>query len=124
MKTVSETLEHPRLNREMRLQNAMITMYCKRHHVYQGKVCQECERLQEMMARKLAFCNGGVEKPTCRSCVKRCYTPVISKQVHTVYRDTRFRMWLRHPALTLRYKIDSVTNKKSVSPGLLSQKSL
>jgi len=121
MKTVSEKLAHPRLQREVKLQNALIRIYCKHHHVYQGKVCQECERLQDMTSRKLAFCNSGEDKPTCLSCVKRCYTPVVSKQIRTVYRYSRFRVWLRHPLLTLRYRLDGIVTRKSVKPPLLSQ---
>lgn len=121
MKTVSEILAHPRLQREMQLQNALVRIYCKHHHVYQGKVCQECERLQEMTARKLAFCNSGADKPTCLSCTKRCYTTVVSKQLKTVYRYSRLRVWLRHPILSLRYRLDSCAPRKTPKPSLLSQ---
>lgn len=121
MTTVSEKLAHPRLQREMQLQNAMIRIYCKNHHVYQGKICKECERLQSMTSRKLAFCNSGADKPTCLNCTNRCYTPVISKQVHTVYRYSRSRIWLRHPLLTLRYRLDGVFTNKTSKVSLLSQ---
>ena len=109
MKTVSEILALPRLNREMRLQNAMITMYCKQHHVYQDKLCSECQTLQEMCARKLAFCESGEAKPTCLVCTNFCYTPVVAKQARAIYRWAQFRIGFRHPLLTLRYCIDSIS---------------
>jgi len=120
MKTVSETLAQPRLNREMRLQNAMITMYCKQHHVYQGKVCRECERLQQMASRKLAFCESSVDKPTCISCVSSCYTPVVARQAKTIYRWGRLRVWLRHPILMSLYFFDSCKPSQMPKPKLLN----
>ncbi|MDX2322140.1 MAG: nitrous oxide-stimulated promoter family protein [Moritella sp.] len=120
MKTVSEILAHPRLNREMRLQNAMITMYCKQHHVYQGKVCRDCERLQQMTARKLAFCDSGPEKPTCATCTAVCYTPIVAKQVKTIYRWGRLRICLRHPILMSLYCFDSLKRSQMPKPKLLN----
>ena len=120
MKTVTEILAQPRLNREMRLQNAMITMYCKQHHVYQGKVCRECERLQQMTARKLAFCESGIEKPTCATCTAVCYTSVVSKQVKTISRWGRLRIWFRHPILMSLYCFDSLKPSQMPKPKLLN----
>jgi hypothetical protein len=121
MKTVPEILAQPRLNREMCLQNAMIKMYCKNHHVYQNKVCRECERLQELFARKLAFCESGTNKPTCVACTNSCYTPVGARQGKTIYRWARKRIWLRHPVLMLRYCLDSIKPSKMPKSKLLNQ---
>lgn len=118
---MSELLAEPRLRREKRLQDSMLKMYCKHHHIYQGKLCSDCQRLQEMCTRKLALCESGANKPTCVSCRHNCYSPVIAKQARIIFRWARFRIWLRHPVSMFFYVIYCCKRSRMPKPRLLDQ---
>jgi hypothetical protein len=40
---------HPRMTREKKTVEAMINIYCKKHHCGKNKLCRECQELDPLL---------------------------------------------------------------------------
>lgn len=94
-----------RRRREQRTLEAMIGMYCRRHHGSQP-LCAECSALARYCQRRLQRCIFGDEKPTCANCLVHCYKPGMRERVRVMMRWAGPRMPWRHPLLAALHLID------------------
>lgn len=94
-----------RRRREQRTLEAMMRMYCRRHHRSQP-LCAECSALARYSQRRLQRCVFGDEKPTCANCLVHCYRPEMREKVRAMMRWAGPRMLLRHPVLALLHMLD------------------
>ena len=94
-----------RRRRELRTLEAMIGMYCRRHHGSAGS-CAECAELLDYARRRLQRCIFGDAKPTCANCTVHCYNAQMRERVRAVMRWAGPRMLFRHPLIAVAHMID------------------
>ena len=95
-----------RRKRERKTIEAMIALYCRKHHAVEGALCAECAALTDYARQRLEKCPFGDQKPTCATCPIHCYKPACRAQVQEVMRYAGPRLLLRRPVLTIRHLID------------------
>ena len=91
--------------REQKTMDAMMAMYCRRHHGGRS-LCAECAALSGYARRRLERCVFGDEKPTCANCVVHCYKADMRERVRVMMRWAGPRMLLRHPVLGILHLLD------------------
>jgi len=91
--------------RELKTLEAMLRMYCRRHHGGEP-LCAECAALSEYARRRLERCVFGDAKPTCANCLVHCYRADMRERVRAMMRWAGPRMLLRHPVLGLLHLLD------------------
>jgi hypothetical protein len=104
--TAVERFEQARLERERRTIAAMIAVYCRAKHAFDGSLCAECADLEVYTRLRLEKCPYGEAKPTCANCPIHCYQPHRREQVRRVMAFSGPRMLWRHPILAIRHMRD------------------
>jgi predicted amidophosphoribosyltransferase len=97
------TAEHPRIIREKRTLDAMISMYCKAQHGTKKVLCSDCQDLQKYAHARLDKCRFQEDKPTCAKCTVHCYKPDMREKVRVVMRYVGPRMLFRHPIMAVSH---------------------
>lgn len=100
-------VQSPRLERERRTMEAMITCYCHGTHGTSGELCADCRGLLDYATIRLERCPFGETKPTCVKCPIHCYQPELRERVKNVMRYAGPRMIWRHPILAVRHWLDA-----------------
>lgn len=106
-----------RLNRERKTINAMIGLYCRRHHGNRPDLCGPCAFLLAYAKARLDKCPYGQQKPTCGQCPVHCYKPAMRENVRDVMRYAGPRMIWHHPLLAIQHMLDGFKIKKKVKAG-------
>ena len=101
-------LKKLRVDRERLIIKRMIKMYCKKHHITEAELCEECDELQNYAFERLERCVFGKDKPTCARCHIHCYKPEKKEMIRAVMRYSGSRMIVRHPFLSFNHFIDQV----------------
>lgn len=109
------TPEHPRIKREKKTVEAMVRIYCKKHHVSPGnELCPECNQFFEYVKMRLDKCPFQEKKSTCGKCLIHCYKPVMREKAKKVMRYSGPRMILYHPVLALHHAVDGFKKPKKL----------
>jgi hypothetical protein len=111
---VARTLAAGRLDREYRTIAAMMACYCQDHHGTAAELCPQCRGLRDYAGLRLERCRFGAEKPVCVKCPVHCYLPDRREQVKVVMRYAGPRMLWRHPILSLRHWLDSMSGSREL----------
>lgn len=98
--------DHPRIARERKTIESMITIFCKSHHDKKSELCAECDELLNYAHSKLDKCPFHEEKPTCAKCTIHCYMPVMRGKAKAVMRYSGPRMIYSHPVLAIQHIAD------------------
>ena len=85
---------------------AMLALYCRRHHAPTGALCAECDELRDYARARLEKCPFADEKPTCQKCPVHCYKPECREKVREVMRYAGPRLLWRRPILAVRHLLD------------------
>ena len=96
----------PRIKREKKTIDAMVNLYCRKHHGTSDELCSECKELHAYAMIRLSKCPFQEEKSTCGKCLVHCYKPDMKKKVAKVMRYSGPRMLLHHPILALHHVFD------------------
>lgn len=102
----AQRLATPRLTRERRTIEAMLTLVCRADahpKAADATLCADCAALLEYATRRLAACPYGPDKPTCTNCQIHCYGPQQRAQVREVMRRGGPRMLWHHPWLAIQH---------------------
>ena len=99
-------LDHPRMARELRTIEAMIALYCRKHHTAQDVPCTDCRELMDYARARLDRCPFQEDKTTCANCSIHCYKPAMRERIRMAMRYAGPRMLYRHPVLALRHLWD------------------
>ena len=103
-----------RIERERATVEAMIRLYCGRHHGGRNgggrnrPPCPECASLLGYATQRLSACSFGEAKPVCVACPVHCYRKDMRERIRVVMRWSGPRMILRHPYLAIRHVADSL----------------
>jgi hypothetical protein len=99
-------VEGPRIKREKKTIDAMIHLYCRKHHGTKDELCPECTELYDYAMLRLSKCPFQENKSTCGKCLVHCYKPDMKTKVTKVMRYSGPRMLLHHPLLALHHVFD------------------
>lgn len=104
METLKLSNPHPRMAREARTIEAMVRLYCRKHHRAVGRnLCHDCAELLDYAGMRLEKCPFQEEKTSCTKCPVHCYKPDMRERVRAVMRYAGPRMLLRHPVLAIMH---------------------
>jgi hypothetical protein len=103
-KSVSFT--NRRLDREWKIMETMMRLYCRDKHGTTSPLCSECQGLLNYANVRLDRCRFGEEKPTCAKCPVHCYQRDRREQIKTMMRYAGPRMLWEHPVMSLRHWLD------------------
>lgn len=98
--------------REKRVVEAMIALYCRKKHGDQGGLCPDCAALLEYARQRSEACPFMETKTFCSNCKVHCYRPEMRQKIRDVMRFSGPRMLLVHPVLAVRHLIESRKEKK------------
>lgn len=101
-----ENTEHPRMKREKKTIQAMVTIYCKDKHNTKTELCPECTEFIEYAKMRLSKCPFQENKTTCGKCRIHCYKPDMREKAKTIMRYSGPRMLLHHPGLAMHHVIN------------------
>ena len=94
----------PKINREAKTVNIMISLFCKgHHHEPTSGLCAQCGALAAYALERLEKCRYGGKKTSCRKCPTHCYKQEYRDLIRKVMRYSGPRMLLRHPVLAIRH---------------------
>jgi len=106
---------HPRIKREQKTVEYMISIYCRDHHHTKGeyptrgyKICHECRELVGFARLRLKNCPFQENKTTCGNCPIHCYKPKMREKIREVMRYAGPRMLWHHPLLAIGHMIDGL----------------
>ena len=98
--------------REKRVVEAMIALYCRKKHGDRGGLCPDCAALLEYARQRSEACPFMETKTFCSNCKVHCYRPEMRRKIREVMRFSGPRMLLVHPVLAVRHLIESRREKK------------
>lgn len=107
--------EHPRITREKKTIEAMVKIYCKKHHQTHGELCPECTEFLAYGRMRLEKCPFQEKKSTCGKCLIHCYKPDMKEKVKKVMRYSGPRMLLYHPGLAMHHVWDGRTKPPTLA---------
>lgn len=93
---------HPRIEREKRIINRMITEYCQEVHK-DAVLCNDCNELIEYAEKRLLKCPFIEDKPICSKCDIHCYNKKQQDQIKEVMRTMGSKMIYTHTWDTIWY---------------------
>lgn len=76
---------HPRIKREKRIIDSMITNFCLDVHKV-SEICSDCKELMEYAEKRLLKCPFIEDKPICSKCDIHCYNKNQQDQIKLVMR--------------------------------------
>jgi hypothetical protein len=97
---------YKRVEREFKIIEKMVTLYCHDLHGTSDEHCKECQELLVYADRRLEKCPFQDNKPTCANCPIHCYQPKRREQIKAVMRYSGPRMMFRHPISAFRHWLD------------------
>jgi len=84
-----------RIEKEKRLIEVMIKLYCRKNH-RADSMCEDCEDLLDYSLKRLKFCKFQDEKTSCKKCPIHCYKKDMRAKVKDVMRFSGPRLLLYH----------------------------
>ncbi len=98
----------PRLKEEAMTIEAMVRLYCRKHHLPdEDGLCEDCRSFLEYAKKRLACCPYGGEKPVCAKCRIHCYKPEEKEKARVIMRWAGPRLLFSHPVLTVKHLLYS-----------------
>jgi ATP-dependent helicase YprA (DUF1998 family) len=94
------------MERECKTLEAMIRLFCRRHHGKAAGPCPECNGLLSYARERLEKCPFGNGKPSCANCPVHCYKPAMRERIRAVMRHAGPRMIWSHPVLAAFHLLD------------------
>ncbi|MDE5671926.1 MAG: nitrous oxide-stimulated promoter family protein [Duncaniella sp.] len=92
-----------RIEKEKRIIEMMIRLYCHRHHDKNGTLCDDCKELLDYAQTRLSRCPFGDRKSSCRHCRIHCYSPAMRHKIRIVMRYSGPRMLFFAPIEFLKH---------------------
>ncbi len=97
-----------RMQAEAETIQAMIRIYCRKHHGGARELCEECRELAAYAQKRLDACPFQEGKTTCGKCPVHCYKPGMRERIRKVMREVGPKMIFHHPVMALRHFLDGL----------------
>jgi hypothetical protein len=98
--------------REKRIIEEMIRLYCRKKHGTGQMLCPDCEALLTYARLRSEKCPFMESKTFCSNCKVHCYKPEMREKIRDVMRFAGPRMLFVHPILAISHVIESRREKK------------
>jgi hypothetical protein len=102
------------IEREKRMVDAMVLIYCKAHHDHAGAPCSKCAELGVYAKNRLENCRYQEKKPVCGRCGLTCYNLKKKDYAEEVFTYAGPRMMFEHPLLGLQHFLDAFRNNDQI----------
>ncbi len=102
-----------KIQREQRVVNEMIFLYCRKNHKSKTYPCKECKELIEYAQDRSAHCPFIEKKTFCSNCRVHCYKPEMRDRIRIVMRYSGPRMIFYHPGMAMWHVITSRIEKSN-----------
>ena len=102
------------IEREKKMVEAMVLIYCKNHHGTSHAPCMKCCELGEYSKKRLENCRYQEKKPVCGRCGLKCYNAKFKNHAEVVFNYAGPRMLFQHPKLGLQHIFDSFRNNDQI----------
>ncbi len=99
-----------RLEREKRVVDKMIGMYCFAIH-NEPDLCKSCQELKDYTYKRLLNCPFAEDKPVCSKCKIHCYNKKQKEKIKEIMKYSGPKMFLKYPKDTVLYFYDKLKNK-------------
>lgn len=90
------------IDKEKRIVQQMIDLYCRQHHAQKPR-CADCQELLDYARARLDRCRYGEAKPSCKRCPTHCYKAEMRDRIRKVMRYAGPRMLFYHPLSALTH---------------------
>ena len=100
--------------REKRMVQEMVALYCRKKYGGQKRLCPECAALAEYAGQRSDRCPFMETKTFCSNCSVHCYRPDMREKIRAVMRWAGPRMLLHHPVAAARHVIETKREKKKL----------
>jgi hypothetical protein len=101
------TIEPKIIEREKRMVEAMVLIYCKDLNGYSSDSCAKCTELEVYAKKRLENCRYHKKKPVCGRCGLTCYNLQNKEYAKMVFNYAGPGMMLQHPRLGLQHFLDA-----------------
>jgi hypothetical protein len=98
--------------REKKIVQEMILLYCRDHHKPSSYPCSSCAALIAYAHERSDKCPFMETKTFCSNCKVHCYKKDMREKIREVMRLAGPRMIFHHPVMAIRHVIDSKKEKK------------
>lgn len=92
-----------RVEKEKKVIELMINIYCRKKHNSKTELCYECKELLEYAHKRLTLCKFGDKKTTCSKCSIHCYKKDMKLKVKEVMRFSGPRLIIYNPIELIRH---------------------
>ncbi len=104
-----------KIEREQKVVEEMILLYCRRNHRGTVHPCPECAELISYAQSRSAHCPFMEQKTFCSNCKVHCYKPEMRQRIKTVMRFSGPRMLFHHPIMAMWHVICSIREKRRLA---------
>ena len=87
--------------REKRMVQEMVALYCRKKHGGQKRLCPECAALAEYAGQRSDRCPFMETKTFCSACKVHCYSKEMQEKIKEVMKYAGPRMLFYHPLQAL-----------------------
>ena len=102
------------IEREKKMVEVMVQIYCKDHHNPNLLPCMKCSELKEYSKKRLDNCRYKEKKPVYGRCGLKCYNINFKSDSELVFRYAGPRMFFAHPRLGFQHIFDSFRNNSQL----------
>ena len=121
--TSKTTTNEPKIiEREKKMVDAMVLIYCKDHHKYENALCSKCFELGVYTKSRLENCRYQEKKPFCGRCGLTCYNVQTKDYAESILNYAGPRMMFQHPMLGLHHFLDAFRNNNQLKKGRLKRR--
>lgn len=92
-----------RVEKEKKVIELMINVYCRKKHGCKDGLCHECQELLEYAHKRLTYCKFGEVKSTCQKCSIHCYKKDMREKVREVMKFSGPRLLIYNPIELIRH---------------------
>ncbi len=96
------------MSRERQTLQAMIRLYCRKHHGTEKGLCVHCQELHEYSQKRLDHCLFQEGKTACGQCAVHCYKLSMRQRICDVMRVVGPTMFWHHPLMALAHLFDGL----------------
>ncbi len=92
----------PSLEKEKKVIQIMIGLYCKKNH-HATELCEQCSQLMVYAFSRIDKCPFASEKPKCSKCLTHCFKNDKREEIKKVMRYSGPRMIYYHPVIAIKH---------------------
>ena len=97
-----------KIEKEQKLLECMIRIYCRGKHRHKKELCPQCKELLEYAHMRTSKCPFMETKTFCSACKVHCYKPEKREVIRKVMKYAGPRMLFVHPIMAIKHLIVTI----------------